>query len=157
MLPITHKLADEFYETCVRNNSIDRRTLKEIDYQDYKKITIEKLKAIIGNYEKYVDKYSTDIVMKKLLDELEELKIEELIADYNEERILFIEYSSKQKKYDPMFVKEWVEEKKIKFTDNIELQSFLERFFWYCEGLDFIGYIITKDITTIDVHECKLL
>ncbi|MEK4355140.1 hypothetical protein MKX41_30590 [Paenibacillus sp. FSL R5-0475] len=156
LLPITHKLADEFYETCVRNNSIDRRTLKEIDYQDYKKITIEKLKAIIGNYEKYVDKYSTDIVMKKLLDELEELKIEELIADYNEERILFIEYSSKQKKYDPMFVKEWVEEKKIKFTDNIELQSFLERFFWYCEGLDFIGYIITKDITTIDVHECKL-
>lgn len=155
LMPILHRLADEFFECCVKNSM--RRSYQErgINYSEYNKITISKLKEIITDYSKYVDRYSEDILEKKIASFFDQIDEKELKSKYLKEKKLFEQYAKTHQKYNSNDLKKWLNARGEKFANANDLNEFLDRCELYFYGLGFIGMLVSEKLF-IDVHENNL-
>lgn len=150
---ITHKLADEFYETCIKNSNIGS---ENISYSCYDTVSVKRLKEIISDYSSYIDRYREDIVFKKMVGLLEVIIESEIVNEYKAEMELYNDYIGKYKVFNRTTLKEYVETIGKTFANSHELKLFGDRFSYYSNGLGIVGLITKLDISRINIFEDRL-
>ncbi|WP_432694326.1 hypothetical protein ACRBU7_11010 [Priestia aryabhattai] len=151
---IMFKINDEFFESCVKNSL----TKKEINYTNYQKIKVSDMKCIIQDYSNYVNKYSKDVVLKKIMSVFKtDFLIDEMLVSYieeNEDYKLYLEkYPGDFNEFD---CKEWLQLNDRKFINDETRDNLVERFKNYKKGLGFISFLIQQNIKLINVYTDKL-
>ncbi|AKP78629.1 hypothetical protein AS52_03668 [Priestia megaterium Q3] len=154
---IMYKTAMLFYDSTITNSL---QIYNDGEYKKYVKVSVKDLKEIIINYEKYIDRYSEDILLTRLIevfDEKEVMNIKTILNNFKDD---YEAYESLLKnsslEINSTTIKYLFKEKNIKFISSAERDVKVERYKRYHQGLGLIGFLMDLDISSLNISKDKV-
>lgn len=153
---IIHKTAMLFFDSTIANSL----QIYNGQYEKYKKISLKQFKEIIINYEKYIDKYSEDVLLTRLIevfDEKEVMNVNSIVTNFEEDYSNYKEIiKGSKEKISSTQIKYLFHQAKVKFSSTTERDLIVERYTRYQEGFGLIAFLMDLDISSLTIYKDKV-